>query len=65
MLLKRAEALSSTDLRQAKSTLDEAAKYLDSALEALLAFGPIARADATWCEEQVDFVRRLAETLGS
>ncbi|UCE58466.1 MAG: hypothetical protein JSU63_13605 [Phycisphaerales bacterium] len=65
MLLKHAESLSATNADQAKGVLDEAAARLESALEGLLAFGPIAGADATWCSEQVDFVRRLRETLES
>ena len=63
-ILKLAEGLMDRDPKRTAGLLDEAILSFDSALEALLAFGPQAAADSRWSADQGDFARRLRETLG-
>lgn len=62
-LLKRGENMLDQDNREAKEVLAEASRWLESAHEALSAFGPGTAGDVRWCEEQIDFASRLRRTL--
>ncbi len=62
-LLAQGESLHECGDRLAKPILDEAIKWLATAREALLAFGPEYAADARLCLEQQDFAERLIASL--
>jgi len=62
-LLKQGESLHDIDAEHAAVVLRRAIEGLDAALEALRAFGAETAADAQWCNEQLDFARRLRAAL--
>ena len=64
-LLKQGEALHGSDPQRAGAILDEAIEWIRSSREALLAFGPDNAVDATCCDQQADFARRLREALNA
>lgn len=62
-LLRLGEFLHDRDVDKCQVALDEASEWLTLSREALLAFGPQHAADTRWCEEQIDFAKRLRATL--
>lgn len=62
-LLRQGESAHGSNPHGAREALDEAIERLTSSREALLAFGPEGIADARWSAEQLDFARRLRDTL--
>jgi tetratricopeptide (TPR) repeat protein len=62
-LLKQGESLHDIDAEHAAVVLKRAINGLEAAHEALCAFGAETAADAQWCDEQLDFARRLLASL--
>jgi hypothetical protein len=62
-LLKLGESLHGDDVARARSALDEALTSLNGASKELAAFGPQCGPDVKWSEEQIDFAKRLLDSL--